>query len=188
MNIAVLGGSFDPVHLGHYLITKQILEVRKDIDKIFLVPAFKHQWKPIQANIKDRINMLRSLETDKIEISEIEIKRGGVSYTLDTVKELKNITKSFIYWIVGSDILFEFNRWKKTEELLKLTTFLVFPRDPYHLPEKVPSGFEVINDKHLITTNISSTIIRQRVKTGKSIKYLMPKEVEEYIVKHKLYK
>lgn len=187
MNIAVLGGSFDPPHLGHYLVTRQILEVRKDIDKILLVPAFKHQWKPIQASTKDRINMLKSLETNKIEISNIEITRGGVSYTLDTVKKLKSITKSSIYWIVGSDILFEFNRWEKTEELLKLTTFLVFPRDPYHVPKKVPSGFEVINDKHLITTNISSTIIRERVKTKKPISYMVPKEVEKYIIERKLY-
>lgn len=193
MNIAILGGSFDPVHLGHYLVAKQILEFRKDIDKIILVPAFQHQWKPIQASSKDRIQMLKTLTNieameDKIEISDIEIKRGGVSYTLDTVKELKNITKSSIYWIVGSDILFEFNRWEKTDELLKLATFLVFPRDPYHVPENVALGFEVLKDKNLITTNISSTIIRERIKEKKSISYMVPKEVEEYIIKNKLYR
>lgn len=188
MKVAVLGGSFDPPHIGHYFVTRQIIELRMDIDKILLMPAFKHQWKPIQASVKDRMRMLQCLETEKIEISDIEIKRQGVSYTIDTVKQIKKTTSAFIYWIVGSDILSEFDRWEKTDELLNLTTFLVFPRDPYHLSEKVPQGFEVVEDKHLITTNISSTVVRERIKIGKSIKYLVPREVEEYIVEQKLYK
>jgi len=77
---------------------------------------------------------------------------------------------------------------KEREELLKIVKFIVFPRDPYHLPTNVPNGFEVLRDKNLITMNISSTVIRERVKTGKSIKYLVPKGVEEYIIKNKLYK
>lgn len=188
MKIAVLGGSFDPPHLGHYLVTRQILEVRPDIDKILLMPAFQHQWKPIQASVKNRMQMLKSLSNNKIEISEIEIKRRGVSYTIDTVKEIKKRTDSFIYWIVGSDILSEFDRWEKTDQLVALTTFLVFPRDPYHVPENVPKGFEVLNDKNLITTNISSTAIRKRIKEKKSINYLVPKEIEKYIIKQGLYR
>lgn len=187
MKIAVLGGSFDPPHLGHYLVTRQILEVMPDIDKILLMPAFKHQWKPIQASVKDRMQMLKSLTNKKIEISEIEIQRQGVSYTIDTVKEIKKTTDAFIYWVVGSDILTEFDRWEKTDELVALTTFLVFPRDPYHIPENVPKGFEVLKDKSLVTTNISSTAIRQRIKEKKSISYLVPNEVEEFIKKNKLY-
>lgn len=188
MKIAILGGSFDPPHLGHYFVIKQVLELRKDIEKILLMPAFKHQWKPIQASPKDRLAMLRSLVNKKVEISDVELKRQGVSYTVDTVREVKNKTKADIFWIVGSDILSEFHRWEKTEELFSLTTFLVFPRDPHHLPEKIPAGFEVIRDKNLITTSVSSTAIRQRVNEGKSISYLVPKEVEEYIIKHNLYR
>lgn len=188
MKIAILGGSFDPPHIGHYFVTRQILELRPDIDKILLIPAFKHQWKPIQASSYDRLEMLKCLENEKIEISDVEIKRPGISYTTDTVKELKKITGAYIYWIAGSDILLEFDRWDKIDNLLSLTTFLIFPRDPYHLPKAIPKGFEVIKDKNLITTNTSSTIIRERVKIGKSIRYLVPKEVEEYIIKHGLYK
>lgn len=187
MKIAILGGSFDPPHLGHYLVIKQILEIREDIDKILLVPAFQHQWKPIQASPKDRLAMLRSLVNEKVEISDIELKRQGISYTVDTVREVKNKTKADIFWIVGSDILSEFHRWEKTEELLNLATFLVFPRDPHLMSEIIPAGFEVIRDKNLITTNVSSTAIRQGVNEGKSISYLVPKEVEEYIIKHNLY-
>jgi len=188
MKIAILGGSFDPPHIGHYFVTKQILEVRPDIDKIILVPAFKHQWKPIRASSLDRLEMLKCLENKKIEISDIEIRRQGISYTIDTIKEIKQQTKADIYWIAGSDILFEFDRWDKIDNLLSLATFLIFPRDPYHLPKNIPEGFEVIKDKNLITTNISSTAVRQHIKEEKSIKYLVPKEVEKYITEHGLYK
>lgn len=188
MKIAVLGGSFDPPHIGHYLVVRQIAELRKDIDKILLMPAYSHQWKPIQAIAKDRLAMLKCLEDKKIEISDLEIKRKGGEYTIDTVRELKKNLDDQLYWIVGSDIIYEFDKWKKTDELLNLVTFLVFPRDPYHVPNKIPAGFELIQDKNLITTNVSSTIIRKRVKSGKSITYLVPEEVEKYISRYNLYK
>ncbi|MEK7517245.1 MAG: nicotinate (nicotinamide) nucleotide adenylyltransferase [Patescibacteria group bacterium] len=187
MNIAILGGSFDPPHIGHYFVIKQILELRPEIDKVLLVPAYQHQWKPAFAPVDDRINMLEYLEEDRIEISDIEIQRKGVSYTIDTIKQLKARTAAEVYWIVGSDIVYEFDKWKRKDELIKEARFLVFPRDPYHLPKKLPQGFECIQDKYLITTNISSTTIRQRIKMGKDITYLVPEKVKEYIISHKLY-
>ncbi|MDO8639736.1 MAG: nicotinate (nicotinamide) nucleotide adenylyltransferase [bacterium] len=188
MKIAILGGSFDPPHLGHYLVVKQVLDFRPDIEKILLIPTFKHQWKPSFTSVSDRMAMLKPFLDEKAELSDIELKREGVSYTIDTAKELKKQTNASLCWIIGSDILSEFHRWKRTEELLKIVKFIVFPRDPYHLPKNVPNGFEVLRDKSLITMNISSTVIRERVKTGKSIKYLVPKGVEEYIIKNKLYR
>lgn len=187
MNIAVLGGSFDPPHIGHYFVIRQILELRPDIDKVLLVPAFQHQWKPAFASIEHRENMLQNLVGVRVEISDVEIQRKGISYTIDTIKQLKVQTKAELYWIVGSDIIYEFERWEKKDELIKEAHFLVFPRDPYHLPQKLPQGFECIQDKYLITTNISSTTIRQRIKTGKDIRYLVPEKVEKYIIEHSLY-
>jgi len=218
MRIAVLGGSFDPPHIGHYFVIQQILELRRDIDKILLVPAFQHQWKPAFASIEDRTKMLKCLarkfssrhsgepepvEGDsriptgsrdsgqarmtRVEISDVEIQRKGISYTIDTIKQLKAQTNAELYWIVGSDIVYEFDRWEKKDELIKEAHFLVFPRDPYHLPKKLPQGFECIQDKYLITTNVSSTIIRQRIKMGKDITHLVPEEVRRYIIKHGLY-
>ncbi len=187
MNIAVLGGSFDPPHIGHYLVIRQILDFRPDIDKILLIPAYKHQWKPSFASVKDRLLMTKSLVQEKTEISYIEIERKGVSYTIDTVRLIKQKTQATLFWLAGSDILYEFDRWEKTEELINLTTFLIFPRDPYHLPKNLPKGFELVQNKNLITANISSTKIRDRVKNGLSIKHLVPNEVQKYIAKQKLY-
>ena len=144
MKIAILGGRFDPPHIGHFLVAQQVLELRKDIDKILLIPAFTHQWKPILASPQDRVEMLKSFLGPKIEISDIEIKRGGISYSIDTIRVIKKQTKADIYWIVGSDILSEFHRWKKADELLKISTFLIFPRDPHALPKEIPQGFEAI--------------------------------------------
>src|SRR5579871_1875728 len=109
MKIGILGGSFDPPHIGHYLMIHQILELRPDIDKILLVPAFKHQWKESFASEKDRIAMLDFFRNEKTEISDIELKRKGISYTIDTLKEVKDQTRAEIYFIIGSDILFEFD-------------------------------------------------------------------------------
>lgn len=187
MNIAVLGGSFDPPHIGHYLVIKQIQELRSDIDKILLVPSFRHQWKPIQASATDRLAMMRYLIGERIELSDMETERKQGEYTIDTIRLLKKQIDATFYFIVGSDIIYEFHRWKKTEELIQLATFLVFPRDPYHVPKKIPKGFELIQDKNLITTNLSSTIIRDRIKNGKSIHNLVQKEVENYIIQKKLY-
>ena len=188
MKIAILGGSFDPPHLGHYWATRQILEFRQDIDKILLVPAYKHQWKKIIASPEDRVNMITSLTGEGIELSTIELDRKGVSYTLDTVKEIKQQTDANLYWVVGSDILSEIDKWDKTEGLTDHARFLVFPRDPYLLPEKLPEGFEAIRSENLITSNISSTAIRQRVADKKSITNFVPAPVEYYITSHKLYR
>lgn len=187
VKIALLGGSFDPPHIGHYLVLRQILDFRPDIDKILLVPAYQHQWKPSFVKVHDRLNMTKFLLQEKTEISEIEIQRKGISYTIDTVREIKKQTQGEIYWIVGSDIVAEFHKWEKTNELLSITKFLVFPRDPYHLPEKLPFGFELIQHENLITTNISSTAVRKRIKDGKSITCLVPAKVEKYIRENELY-
>lgn len=187
MKIAILGGRFDPPHIGHFLIAKQILELRKDIDKVLFVPAFQHQWKPIIASPKDRIAMLQSFLEPGMEISDIEIKRGGISYSIDTIRAVKKQTKAEIFWIVGADILEEFYRWEKVDDLIKLTTFLVFPRDPHALPKIIPHGFEVIRSQKLLITNFSSTAIREKIKNGESVKYLVPERVEGYIEKHNLY-
>jgi nicotinate-nucleotide adenylyltransferase len=187
MKIAILGGRFDPPHIGHFLIAKQVLELRPDIDKVLFVPAFQHQWKPIIASPADRIEMLQSFMGARMEISDVEIKREGISYSIDTVRKIKKDSNSKIFWIVGSDIVLEFHRWKKVDDLLKLATFLVFPRNPHALPKALPQGFEIISSPKLLTTNFSSTAIRDKIRNGESIKYLVPGKVEEYIKEHKLY-
>lgn len=188
MAIAILGGRFDPPHLGHWWIAKQALDKRSDIEALWLVPAAQHQWKSIMASGEDRLTMLGFFHHPQIIVSDLEIARGGISYSIDTIKELRKRTGKTIYWIVGSDIINEFSRWEKANELISLATFLVFPRDPYTLPPTLPKGFETIEGKDLVVTNLSSTIIRNNLKMGRSITGFVSEGVERYITKRKLYR
>jgi nicotinate-nucleotide adenylyltransferase len=187
MKIGILGGSFDPPHMGHYWITRQILEYRPDIDRILLVPAFKHQWKEIIASPKDRLAMVKKLTGERIEVSTVELDRKGISYTVDTLRQVKDESGAELYWIVGSDILSELDKWDKAERMMEYTKFLVFPRDPYLLPDHLPEGFEAIRSPSLITSNISSTAIRKRIAGKLSLTNFVPADIEEYIRGHKLY-
>jgi len=187
MRIAVFGGRFDPPHLGHLWVARQIKDYVPDVSHVLLVPANQHQWKPTEASSKDRLAMIEMLCEEGIVPSNIELRRGGISYSIDTIKAVKKETGSEMYWIIGSDILTEFDRWEKKDELLKEATFLVFPRDPYHLPTNIPSGFKVLDNPDLLTSNLSSTIIRRRIKKNLSIHEFVPPKVEEYIFKHNLY-
>lgn len=187
MKTAILGGRFDPPHIGHFWIAQQVLDYVEDVSNVLLVPASKHQWKETVASSEERLDMAKMLTNEHIKVSDIELMRGGISYTIDTIKAIKNETGSDVYWIVGSDIVLEFEKWDKRDELLKEAEFLVFPRDPYHLPENLPKGFRVIDNPDLLTTNISSTAVRKRLKQGLPIDTFVPKNVEEYILQRSLY-
>lgn len=185
MNIAVLGGKFDPPHFGHLLLVNQILEKVAYIDQVLLIPVNTHPWKTIVGSAIDRLAMTRLLASDKVKVSDIDIKRGGETYTVDTVKELARDSSNKYFWVSGSDILSEFNKWKNYKELIKKINFLIFPRGDYPV-KNLPSGFELVPGRLLIN-NYSSTAIRARVKTGLSIKGLVPDSVAGYIKIHKLY-
>lgn len=187
MKIAVLGGRFDPIHTGHIIIARQVLEFDPSIDKVILVPAYQHQWKPTVASSRNRLAMIKLVLEDRMEVSDIELRRKGVSYSIDSIKAFKKETGAQIYWVIGSDIVSEFSRWKNSEDLVKEATFLVFPRDPYDLPKNLPKGFKLVKSPDLQITNFSSTVIRQRIKDKKTIKYLVPEPVEKYIIENKLY-
>ena len=188
MNIAILGGRFDPPHFGHYWVARQVLDYHPEIDELWFMPARKHQWKPIIASGEERMAMLRAFEDKRMKISDIELKREGVSYTIDTIREIKERFNHTIYWIVGADIVKEFSTWEKAEELTTLAKFLVFPRNPYDLPKDLPAGFELVTQELLMTTNLSSTLIRDRLVRGWSIGGFVPGIVGEYIRTKGLYR
>lgn len=188
MKIAILGGRFDPPHLGHLWVASQVLDYVTDVSEVILVPAHEHQWKKTEVSGKQRLEMVSMLKGDRISVSDIELERKGVSYSIDTIRAIKEETKSEVYWIIGSDILGEFHRWDRAAELFKEAEFLVFPRDPYHIPSDIPEEFKVIRKPDLITSSISSTVLRERLKQGLSIEKFVPKPVNNYIVEHSLYK
>lgn len=188
MNIAILGGRFDPPHFGHLWVARQVLERGPEINEVWLMPTYNHPWKKSYADSKDRLHMLKHFEDEKIKTSSLEVEKGGTSYTIETVDLLKtqNPNTTF-YWVVGSDAISDFSKWRASQKLALHIPFLVFPRSGYPV-KLVPVGMKLINGEDLVQTNLSSTHIRQRVKENKTIKGFVHPEVEAFIKQRNLYK
>ncbi len=186
MKIGILGGSFDPPHFGHLLVARQTKEFL-GIDEVWLMPYFAHSWDTTVSRVEDRFAMTKLIQESGVLASEEEINQAGKSYSIDTVRRLKKRYTHEFYWIVGSDVLSEFHRWRDHEQLVKEVRMLVFPRNGYPLPHSLPSGFAAIISPDLVTSNISSTIVRNRIKKSLSVVGLIPEKVLQYIRDHQLY-
>ena len=183
MKIGLLGGAFNPPHLGHILIAQQVLDFT-DTDEVWFLPNYGQiPPKPV-ADVSDRLAMTRLLQLPNTRVSTIEIdqKLDG-----DTINLVPHLSKEHAFrFIIGSDQLPTFHLWGKWQSLLDTLPFLVFPRYGFPNDPLYPNMTVVTNDL-LIGTNISSTKIRERVKHGLSIDQFVPKEIAAYIRDHHLY-
>jgi len=187
--LGIFGGGFDPIHIGH-LVEAQYAAEELELDKLLFIPTGDHPLKPQSASSEARLEMTRLAITGNpmFELSDVEIKRTGKSYTIDTVNQVKKLFPSKeLYLIVGLDNADTFHKWHRIDEILDLCKVVVLSRmmtDDYVLS---PSLLEkiMILDSPIIET--SSTEIRERIEDGKSIRYLVPDKVREYIDSHKLY-
>jgi nicotinate-nucleotide adenylyltransferase len=186
MKIGILGSSFDPPHFGHLLVARQTKEIA-GLDQIWLMPYYAHNWDDANASAADRFAMTGLIEERGIEASDEEVKYKRKSYTVDTVRRLKSKYNHEFYFIIGSDILPEFHKWKEPDVLIREAGFLVFPRFGYPLPSVMPAGFTALTHPEMVITNISSTVVRTRLVKGLSVVGLIPDRVLEYITKHNLY-
>lgn len=186
MNIAVLGGKFDPPHIWHFWTAQQIIENVPSIDQVWFMPDYENAFKKIIAEPSDRVEMLHYMETERIKLSTIAVARETVTYTVEIVRDLLKYANNRYYWIVGSDITNEFTRWRDYKKLAKTIEFLVVPRKDYPI-KSLPSGFQRVQG-NLMLSNVSSTLIRERVKKDQPIAGLVFPEVEEYIKRRNLYK
>lgn len=188
MNIAILGGRFDPPHFGHLWVARQVLERGPNISEVWLMPAFVHPWKSSFADSKDRLAMAGFFADERIKVSSVEIEKGGTSYTIETVDLLRQgYPNNTFYWVVGSDAISDFSKWRSSQKLALRIPFLVFPRGGYPV-KLLPVGMKLINGEGVVQTNLSSTHIRDRIKNNLSIAGFVASEVEEFIKKKNLYK
>lgn len=190
--IGILGGTFDPIHLGHLVLAEQVREKLK-LNQVIFIPCFSppHKTRRKLSPAKDRFCMTRLALEDNpfFSVSDIELKRRGPSYTVDTLRQLKDLyPDSKIYFLTGSDVLNEICTWKDPEQIYKLVKVVIATRpgfDEFDSENHFAKRSIIIR---ITGVNISSSQIRNMVKKGQSIKYLVPLKVEEYIEKRKLYR
>jgi nicotinate-nucleotide adenylyltransferase len=192
VKIGFLGGSFDPVHFGHLLAAQDAFEQYK-LDRLILVPAAQAPLKPndVQSSAEDRLAMLREATAwdTRFEISDIELRRGGVSYTVDSARHFRTLyPHDDLYWIIGGDQLPKLHLWKEVEELARLVEFIFLERPGFPVkarPEVV--GLRLHRcDGHLLA--ISSTELRERTRQNLSLDYFVPHKAIVYIKEHALYR
>jgi len=191
MRICLFGGTFDPPHIGHLLVAQTVCEA-EDFDKILFIPAFQPPHKRDITPVDERISMLElAVEGNpNFEISDIELKRKGISYTIDTVKAIKtemSLKNNEIFYLIGSDSLLEFQHWKEPEGILNECQVIVAIR-PGFRPSDIPSWIlQRIQFANIPRFEISSTNIRHRWVENKTIRYMVTLPVWEYIEKNNLY-
>jgi len=187
--IGIFGGTFDPIHLGHLITAQSVREIRK-LEKIIFIPAFisPHKSEIKTSSAEDRMNMIK-LAINSIsffDYSDIEIEKRGVSFTIDTLKELKK-NNDDLEFIIGYDNIFEFHTWKDPDEIMKLAKVIVLKRRSSHPPQFKDKYFNQAIFVQTRGIEISATDLRERVKKGLPINFLVPQKVMEYIYNHNLY-
>jgi nicotinate-nucleotide adenylyltransferase len=212
VRLGVLGGTFDPVHLGHLRAAESIREAMR-LDRVLFIPASvpPHKARPSIASAEERYDMVAAAVrgSPHFSVSRVELDREGPSYTIDTLAEIAaGEPDAELFFIIGIDAFREIQSWKRWEELLRKYSFVVHGRPGYGLagayevvPRDLRSRLVEVGSAPLdesrgrpalflvsaLTLNISSTEIRALLRQGRSIRYLVPAEVEDYIIGRRLY-
>ncbi len=197
--IGICGGTFDPIHTGH-LAVAELVRSEFNLDKVLFIPSGMPPHKDLQ-NVTapiHRLNMVKvAVSSNKnFEAVSNEVDRSGYTYTVDTLKELHGLYPSGteFYYIIGADVVMDLLTWRNWQEVFTLTNFIAVMR-PGFSDEEFSKRLSELKMKYRINIQsfqiplleISSTFIRERIKAGKSVKYLIKEEVEEYIIQNKLY-
>ncbi len=216
MKLGILGGTFNPIHYGHLAAAEEVSD-RLGLQRVLFVPSFipPHKKDEDMPSVIHRMEMVRLAIADNplFEPSDIELKRGGMSYTIDTINTLRqSLHDAELYFITGLDSFLEIQTWNRWEMLMTLCGFVVLSRPGYRFQDLSGIDFMKSAEEELAALDrglrkqavvrsrtytvflemiplydISSTDIRRRIKEGRSIKYLLPDKVENYIIKNKLY-
>lgn len=224
MRVGILGGTFNPIHYGHLISASQVMDMC-DLSRVVLIPSATPPHKGT-ADLEEPhhrliMTILGTYLHPRLHVSSIEMDRGGKSYSVETIQELRRLSagSAELYFIAGMDAFQDIATWKDAETLLGQCHFIVTTRpgfDPDNLSEVLGSTITSRNPEitfemaetapapldgritisgsrysiwllEITSVDISSTAIRRRVREGRSIKYLLPREVESYIVRHRLY-
>jgi|SRR5712671_438303 len=188
--IGILGGTFNPIHLGHLLIAQDAVDAAR-LDCVLFIPSATPPHKALDGDISTahRLRMVKlAIAGDKrFAVDDLEIRRGGKSYSVDTLTELrKRHPRASFHFIIGADSLDELHLWKDARRLVRLCRFIAVARPGYKgKPSRIPGLRYRLLRTH--SCDIASRDIRARVAQSKSIRYLVPEVVVRYIQRYKLY-
>ncbi|MDX2272764.1 MAG: nicotinate-nucleotide adenylyltransferase [Cyanobacteriota bacterium] len=195
--VAILGGTFNPVHLGHLVMAEQSLH-QFDLDQVLWIPAGDPPHKPLAAGAtsQDRWQMLQLAIADhpRFVCSDLEMQRQGPSYAVDTLRHLhRQYPDTLWFWIIGVDALKDLPHWHQAPDLIKLCHWIVAPRVDNQtaqqvietIQERLPIQAELLQAPYI---EISSTFLREQIHQQGSIRYLVPPAVADYIQQQNLYR
>lgn len=199
LKIGICGGTFDPIHMGH-LVIAEMVRCEMNLDKVLFIPSGMppHKDLNVVTNPMHRLNMVKCAVQGNpyFEAVDIEVKRKGYTYTVDTLNELHKIypSNTAFYYIIGADVVMDLLTWKRHDEVFALTKFVAVMRTGY-LDNDFNEKINALRQKYDLDIKsieaplieISSTMIRERISKNQSIKYLVSECVEEYIKKNELY-
>lgn len=183
--IGIFGGTFDPPHLGHFMMADEV-RYKMNLDEIWFIPTNKPPHKEEAATDNHhRYEMLvhATAQTNYFSVHAIELDRGGKSYTIDTVNELTRAHPDYsFYFIIGADMVEYLPHWRQIDELLKKVQFIGVGRSGFTLKTDFP-----VKKVSVPVMDISSTDIKKRVQSGAPFRYLIPQEIYTYIKEYRLY-
>lgn len=198
-SLGIIGGTFNPIHYGH-LIAAECARVEFKLEQVIFIPArippHKEDWDILDQAERYRMVEMAVGSNPAFQVSDLEMKRAGVSYTVDTVEHFcRCYPASQIFFIMGLDSLFILDTWKDIERLSQLCRFIIVTRPGYNINEEVqirerlPADFWSQADfLEIPGLDISSSDIRMRVAKGKPIRYMLPEAVESYIRQNHFYR
>ena len=200
MRIGIFGGSFDPIHLGHLILAEQAREQAR-LDEVWFIPSAiaPHKRSGPAASDRQRLEMVQLAIAghSAFQAKDIEINRGGTSYTVDTLESLTQLhPNDEFFLLMGGDSLDQFRSWREPERICQLAIPLVYFR--HGSPQSLdalrglmkPERFATVSSAAIVSRliEISSTDLRQRAASGQSLRYLVPRSVEMYVENQKLYR
>ncbi len=214
--IGIIGGTFNPIHYGHLAAAEEVRD-RLKMDRVLFIPSFlpPHKQEEDMPSAAQRLEMVRLATSgnSRFKVSDIEVKRGGKSYTIDTIEALiPQHPGAELYFITGIDSFLDIQTWKNWQRLLSICSFVVLSRPGYLFADLTKIGFMqgaagdlaaldrrstesavirfeafTVYLERISLYDISSTDIRRRVRQARTIKYHLPESVEHYIIENKLY-
>ncbi len=199
--IGILGGTFDPIHLGHLIIAEQARD-QYGLDRVLLIPSGHSYFKDNRSRkvlpAQTRLEMTRIAARDHapFEVSDIEVNRPGNTYSFETLEQLRELyPSSELYFIVGADTVCSMRTWRAPERIFAACTILAAIREDQVDPEQLRKESDALARDYgarilpveIPNIGISSTDIRERAAAGKSIHYLVPSELESYIIENGIY-